>query len=142
MDGYEVSARPPTAGDLAALRPGVDVQELALRLLERCLVSAQRDGVEVEARELPASVVTALEEALDDADPAADIRVPLTCQDCGNAWSETLDPVGFAWQAVETTARRLATDVHLLARAYGWSEGEVLGLSPFRRHLYLSAVEP
>ena len=40
------------------------------------------------------------------------------------------------------TARRLATDIHTLAHAYGWSEEQILQLSPFRRHLYLSAVRP
>jgi hypothetical protein len=31
-------------------------------------------------------------------------------------------------------------DVHELARAYGWSEPEVLALSPWRRAAYLALV--
>jgi hypothetical protein len=111
-------------------------------LLERCVCSAARDGRDLPVADLPGDVLELVEIALDEADPAADIRLELTCAECRAAWTETLDPVVFAWSAVESAARRLATDVHLLAHSYGWSEEQILGLSPFRRHLYLSAVGP
>jgi hypothetical protein len=38
---------------------------------------------------------------------------------------------------METYARRLLYDVHALASAYGWSEDEVLAVSPARRRCYL-----
>ncbi len=142
LHGYAVSARTPTAGDLAGLPPGSDPETLGRLLLERCVIAASYDGEAVAVDDLPADVVTVLEDSLDDADPAADLRIPLACQECGATWSEPLDPVVFAWSAVETAARRLATEVHTLARSYGWGEQEILELSPFRRHLYLSAVEP
>lgn len=142
VDGYAVSASAPTAGDLTSLPGGAEPEVLGRLLLERCVLAASYRGEVVAAGDLPGHVVTAIEDALDDADPAADIRVPLTCQDCGATWSESLDPVVFAWSAVETAARRLATDVHQLAHAYGWGEQEILELSPFRRDLYLSALGP
>lgn len=140
MNGYVVRARPPTMGDLEALPDASDVETLRMALLERCVLEASHERTAVVARELPTVVVAAVEAALDEADPAADIRIALTCADCAATWSESLDPVLFAWSAVEASARRLATDVHALAHTYGWSEREILALSPFRRHLYLSAV--
>lgn len=140
INGYLVRARPPTTGDLQALPAGTHVETLRMTLLERCVLTATHQRAPVTARELPGDVVAAVETALDNADPAADIRMALTCADCGASWSESLDPVLFAWSAVEASARRLATDVHALAHTYGWSEHEILALSPFRRHLYLSAV--
>ena len=120
----------------------VDEETMRWFLLERCVGSATRDGERVRACDLPSDVAGVVELALDEADPAADIRLELTCEECRTAWTESLDPVVFAWSAVESSARRLAIDVHLLAHAYGWSEQEILALSPFRRHLYLSAVGP
>ncbi len=142
VDDYVVTARAPTVGDLAALPTGAEAEVLGRLLLEQCVVTASYRGDRVTTSDLPGHVVTAIEDAMDDADPAADIRVPLTCHECRATWSEPLDPVVFAWSAVETAARRLATDVHVLAHAYGWAEQEILELSPFRRHLYLSAVGP
>ena len=137
---YRVTARPPTVDDLAALTAGADLEASRRVLLARCVLEAERHGEDVEVGDLPDDVVMRIEDALDEADPAADIRFPLTCEHCGTAWSESLDPVVFAWSTIETAARHLATDVHTLAHAYGWGEHEILGLSPFRRHLYLSAV--
>lgn len=141
-EGFVVSARPPTVADLQNLPTDDDEEAMRRFLLERCIVSAARDGECLGVGDLPEDVVDLVELALDEADPSADIRLGLTCAECRAAWTESLDPVVFAWSAVEGSARRLATDVHLLAQAYGWSEREILALSPFRRHLYLSAVGP
>lgn len=141
-EGYVVSARPPTVADLQDLPVRGDAETMRRFLLERCVVSATRGGETLRIGDLPGDVVDRLERALDEADPAADIRLELTCEDCRTSWTESLDPLVFAWAAVESSARRLASDVHLLAHSYGWSEQEILALSPFRRHLYLSAVAP
>ena len=141
VDGHHVVARAATVGDLRSLRSDGSPGELRTALLERCVVRATRAGVRVAPADLPAAVVDRVEDELDRLDPTADIVVVLDCADCGARWSESLDPVRFAWSTVESTARRLATDVHALARAYGWSEHDILALSPFRRHLYLSAVQ-
>lgn len=140
--GYVVSARPPTVQDLQDLPTDGDEETMRWFLLERCVVSATRGAEVLRVGDLPDDVLDLVERALDEADPAADIRIELTCEECRGTWTEPLDPVVFAWSAVESAARRLATDVHLLAHSYGWSEREILALSPFRRHLYLSAVGP
>lgn len=139
---HRVVVRAVTVGDLRALPAGAGPEAVRAALLERCVVRATRDGYDVPAAALPAPVVERVESALDDLDPTGDVVLVLTCDDCGERWAETLDPVRFAWAALESAARRLATEVHTLARAYGWSEQDILGLSAFRRHLYLSAVEP
>lgn len=141
-EGYVVSARPPTVADLQDLPANGDEETMRWFLLERCVGSAARGGQSLRVGDLPGDVVDLVEVALDEADPAADVRLELTCEECRAAWTESLDPVVFAWAAVESSARRLATDVHVLAHSYGWSEQEILALSPFRRHLYLSAVGP
>jgi hypothetical protein len=38
---------------------------------------------------------------------------------------------------VEVQAMRLVGDVHALARIYGWTEADVLAMSPRRRATYL-----
>jgi hypothetical protein len=138
---YAVTARPPTLGDLEGLSPTDYMESLRRQLLARCVVEATVSGEAVPTDELPGHVVDRVEAALDEADPAADLQLALACPECEATWSDSLDPLVFAWSAVEGAARRLATDVHTLAHAYGWSEQEILALSPFRRHLYLSAVQ-
>ena len=50
---------------------------------------------------------------------------------------ENFDVAAFLWASVERWALLTLRDVHQLALAYGWGEGDVLALSPLRRQLYL-----
>jgi len=74
------------------------------------------------------------------ADPLAEIRLKFDCAECAHQWNESLDIVAFMWLEIEARARRLLTEVHALAAAYGWTEREILSLSEPRRSLYLEMV--
>ncbi|MDQ7775037.1 MAG: hypothetical protein Q4615_03560 [Paracoccus aminovorans] len=80
--------------------------------------------------------------ALQAADPALGLAFAMTCPDCGAALEQVFDPAGYFWAEIEALARRLLHEVALLARAFGWSEAEILALSPGRRALYLAEVAP
>jgi hypothetical protein len=69
------------------------------------------------------------------------VGLDFKCPACGVVFEESLDLASFLWSEFEGRAKRLLLDVHLLARAYGWSEAEVLSLSPVRRAFYLEMVE-
>lgn len=43
----------------------------------------------------------------------------------------------YLWEEVDAWADRTLRDVHLLAASYGWSERDILDLSPARRGRYL-----
>ncbi|ATY09816.1 hypothetical protein CU254_04575 [Amycolatopsis sp. AA4] len=95
-------------------------------LLERCV-----------AGELSEAALAALPDALAAADPQADVRIELDCAVCGHRWASPFDIAAYLWTELEACARRLLYDVHALALAYGWSEAEVLAVSPGRRRRYL-----
>ncbi len=78
------------------------------------------------------------EAALDAADPGMDLRLSLTCAECGAAVEAPFDAAAFFWRELETLERRLIGEVALLAAAFGWSEAEILALPPRRRALYLA----
>jgi hypothetical protein len=130
----EVARRPirfrlPTAGDLVAVAGAAGVEEGRRILLERCV-----DG------ELPAEHEDSVGSRMAEADPGAWIELELACPGCGCAWSAPFDIVAFLWAELDSCARRLVSDVHALASAYGWRESDVLALSPARRQTYLELV--
>lgn len=136
--GYRVELRLPDSRDLTELgRHDEPVDRSRRRLLERCVVAADRDGRRVPAAKLPKRVARAIGERLAAIDPHADIEVSSVCPSCGEDWSAPFDVVEFFWTEIDAWARRLVRDVDTLARAYGWSEGEILALSPLRRQCYL-----
>jgi hypothetical protein len=83
---------------------------------------------------------TAIEAALERADPRADIRLALDCPSCTARWENALDITAFFWSEIRAAAARLAYEVHALASAYGWREGEILAMTPWRRQLYVDLV--
>ncbi|MFD5750764.1 hypothetical protein [Streptomyces sp. NPDC127033] len=138
---WVVEFRLPTVADLAAAGAAADVAEARRLLVARCTVSAVRDGAaappERLAELLPVGVQRRLAEAAAEADPAAEVTLNVSCPECGGATAAELDISSYLWAELDTWARDLLLDVHLLATAYGWSEPEILALSPLRRRYYL-----
>ena len=140
IDEYEVRFRLPTSLDLAAALETGDPGWSRDALIGRCLYAAQRRGQAIPVKELPPGVVDAVIERMADADPQADVLLALCCPSCGHEWQVSFDIVSFLWSEVDARATRVLREVHTLASAYGWSEGDVLAMSPRRRQVYLEMV--
>ncbi|WP_128430127.1 hypothetical protein [Streptomyces cyaneus] len=134
QDGWDVEFRLPGVADLTAAARAADPRAA---LLARCLVSAVRDGAAVGAGDLPVPVQRRIAEAVEAADPGADVTLNVACPECGEATRAELDIASYLWTELDAWARDLLLDVHLLATSYGWSEPEILALSPLRRRYYL-----
>ncbi len=137
--GVVVRYRLPNSLDL--LQVGEATAAGAKALLRRCVVEVLRDGVALPDPPLDEELIAAVEEAMSDADPQADVTVQLSCPSCGHRWQTVFDIVAFLWSDFDRWAQDLLHDVHALAAAYGWSEREVLALSPFRRSAYRALVQ-
>ncbi|MEV5844613.1 hypothetical protein AB0M32_21875 [Streptomyces sp. NPDC051985] len=132
--GWDAEFRLPSVADLHAAARAADPRAA---LLARCLVSAAHHGTAVPAAELPAPVQRRIAEAVEAADPGADLTLNVACPECGAATRAELDIASYLWTELDSWARDVLLDVHLLATAYGWSEPEILALSPLRRRYYL-----
>jgi len=124
-EGRDVRFRLPTSADLLL----VQSRE---QLLKRCVLS--------EGNHLEENVAHAIVEEMLSADPMADIQLALSCSSCGHQWQASFDIVAFFWREINVAARSLMRDIHALASAYGWTECEILALSPTRRRAYLEMV--
>jgi hypothetical protein len=139
---YAVEFRGPTSLDLASLDPGVSLELNRRNLLQRCVIAARRGDREIAAGELPAGVETAIAQRLAETDPHAETQLALACPNCQHAWQTPLDIVSYLWAEIDAWARRLLGEVHILASVYGWPEGDILGLTSWRRRAYLELIEP
>jgi hypothetical protein len=128
--------RLPTSRDLARIAGEHEPSRAALRLLEGCeLESAPGE------RESSEEYLEKVGERMAAADPLAEIVVTFECPVCGDSRNEVLDLPVFLWAEIEARVKRLLLEIHRLASAYGWSEGEILALSEARRQLYLEMVQ-
>jgi hypothetical protein len=136
--GCNVDYRLPSTEDLlAAAQSGADAPRL---LLQRCIVQARKGRRAIAPDALPETAVAGIAEAMAQADPDADVRLNLRCPACGHGWRLAFDIVSYLWGELSDWARRTLAEVDRLARAYGWSERDILRLSPTRRQLYLELL--
>ena len=125
--------RVPTSRDLALALSAGNARLGALRVAESCcLEGGAAEWLEGELEEIG--------ETMAEADPMAEILLEMRCPECGHEGASTLDILAFVWAEIEARVKRLLAEVHDLATAYGWTEGEILALSERRRSSYLAMV--
>ncbi len=137
---YEVSFRLPNSLDLAAAAESEEVAESRQLLLQRCLLTIHHNGEEVSADDLPTAVVEGVVQRMAQAEPLSDVHLSLVCPTCKHHWQALFDIVTFFWTEIDAWAHRVLREVHTLASAYGWREGDILTMSPWRRQFYLTMV--
>jgi hypothetical protein len=129
VDGQVLQVRLPTPADLAAVATYPDPDSAERELLRRCVSGPTSE-----------STAEAVSAAMAERDPYGVIAVDLTCPGCATPARVVLDVADWWWGITEARVQRLFGEVHRLARAYGWTEPEVLALGPHRRSAYLELV--
>ena len=118
--------RAPTLGDQIAI---AGTPRPAARLLERCT----RDGS-------PAPRPQRMEGVLRRAAPTLSNYVSGACPECGTDVEAYFDVEQFVVRELRSAARNLHDDIHLIASAYGWSEGAIVALPRSRRVAYAERI--
>jgi hypothetical protein len=146
----KVRFRLPDSFDLAHAAVCSDVPTARAAIARRCLLGAKETGKmakcesgrseEDAAPELSQTEVEQLAAAMEKADPQAEVLLDLRCPDCANEWQAALDIASFFWHELTAMSRDMLEEVAVLARAYGWSEGEILNMSQARRRLYMERL--
>jgi hypothetical protein len=126
VGGRLIAWRPPDSRDVSAAAETDDVAAAERVLLERCIDGEASDDVR--------RIVTA---AMAEADPLAEVLLDVPCPSCGETFVAEVDVARFVWAEVRARALGLLRDVDALARAYGWTEEQVLALGDARRATYL-----
>ena len=135
--GHVVDFRLPGAADIAAASGALDAEAFGQALLRRGVLASTHEGRAVAAQQLPLPVLEALSRQMEMLDPAASVSFALDCPACAAHWDAPLDVGQTLWHKLQAAAERVLLDVDALARCYGWTESEVLRLSPTRRAAYL-----
>lgn len=132
LAGKRVRFRLPNSRDLADVVTAPDNTQALHCLIERCIFP--HDG------DLPNDALEAVGRVMLTADPQSEITLDLTCPACGHRWELLFDIAEFFWAEISARAQRLLREIDALARAYGWTEREILDLPARRRQSYLELV--
>lgn len=135
-----IHLRLPNSLDLRALNKCSDTTSAYGALLKRCVLDVSLNGETVQLNALEESTIEKVAAYLAAADPQADTLIHLSCCACRYAWQVIFDVEKLLWRKIDALAKRLLLEVHTLAKAYGWSEADILTLSARRRQAYLEMV--
>jgi hypothetical protein len=135
QDGMKIAFRLPNGED-EAIVAGLPLEQGEGELLRRCLVQVTPEG-----QDLPATVIEAINQAMLDCDPQAELLIDMQCPECGQAFTALFDSAQYFLREIDQRAGQLYREIHVLALAYHWSEAEILALPYQRRQMYLSLLD-
>lgn len=128
LAGGNAWCRLPSSHDLAAALTAPDPEDaLFAAVIEAEVADA---GLRAEAKRTLAAQAG-----------LADLSLAHRCERCGKDCETAFDVLDYLWRRIVVEARRLLREVHLIARAYGWTSETVLALSPARRAAHLALIE-
>ena len=126
--------RQPNNMDLAAVAESHDIEDARLRLARRCITEPS------DPRSVSKDRIIEIGDAIREQDPQVEMYFNVVCAFCEGSNSVLFDVVTFVWGEVTRFAQRVLDEVHVLARAYGWGEQEILNMTPQRRNYYLGLI--
>jgi hypothetical protein len=133
--GETLTLRVPSWDELLArARTAVGIDCAVDELIAACLLEGR------VATPIPPPLREAVEAAFEAADPLGVIALELRCPACGADATPVVDLTALWADELDGYAAGLVADVDALARAYGWSEREILALPASRRRAYLARI--
>jgi hypothetical protein len=128
----EMHMRVANSNDLAAVVDSASEDDACAMLLARTM-GIENTDVDFKAH---SDWLTRFEHL----NAVAETVCALTCEACAERSEIDFDIAGFLWREVGAAARRLLSEIHRLASAYGWSEREIAAMNPARRNAYLEML--
>jgi hypothetical protein len=140
IDEHAITFRMPTTADLLDIESVQDTELARRHHISRCITHVQVHGNEVSVEALPEGLLQSLSTQIGERDALSDVRLQVCCAACHKQQQVLFDIVRFFWAEIAAQARRLLSEVHLLACVYAWSEEDILSMSAARRGVYLEMV--
>lgn len=138
-DGYSIRFRLPTSEDIIK-ETFKKNRSTPQKILRACILEIKKDQKDYRSRDLPAELLEAIGREMDKEDPMANITVILNCPACAHQWEVLFDILSYLWAEIDNWAKHILQEVYMLARAFSWSERDILNMSPRRRQIYLEMI--
>lgn len=135
--GKQINFRIPNSEDMLEIMKIENPDMRQQVLLERCM---EDSSLSLPSSDYASDLLEAINQKIEACDPLADISLDISCPDCGHRWTSCFDIMWFLWSEIDTWAKKLIQDVSVLAANFGWAEQDILGMSHYRRNLYINRI--
>ena len=139
-DGFKINFRLPNSLDI--MQTIADPTHIAdtANLISGCILSITKDKKAHAADQLSQEIIEMINQRMSEEDAQADIKMVLSCPECKKQWEAPFEIMRYLWLEIDNWANHLLQEVAILARAFSWSEQEILNLSFNRRRMYLEMI--
>lgn len=124
--------RVPTAKDIEQIADMTGEMFPIRKLLQVCYLSDEKDSIE----ELDEQEIDLIESELEKVSPEVTEIVSVQCPECQKMQNIMIDP----YICLHKYRTSIYQDINKLAKAYHWSEKDILNLPRSRRKLYLDMI--
>jgi hypothetical protein len=139
-DGQTLTLRALDSGDAASAAAAADAEAARAILVDRAMADPARAD-NAPSGVVPDAVAHAIGQSILEHDTFAELLIDFECPQCEHSWTNVLDVAAFVTSELQARAQRLLLDIDQLARAYGWTEADVLALSEARRGAYVRMTQ-
>ncbi|MEL6720745.1 MAG: hypothetical protein AAFP82_18725, partial [Bacteroidota bacterium] len=105
-----------------------------------CITEVNKGDSAFDKEKLPKLILGKLGEEMEKNDPLSNIEFNLSCPNCSHQWTVVFDIIDYLWMEIDNWAKHLLQEIFTLAKAFGWSEKQILNLSTRRRQYYLQMI--
>lgn len=141
VDDFHIRFRLPNSYDLIRASTDASYRSDARKLFSDFIIEADKNHEHHDPGKLPDYLYLQLDQRMAEEDPQADIRVLLNCAACKHEWEMRFDIITYLWIEIDNWAKHVLHEVALLASAFGWSESDILEMTPRRRQLYIEMIK-
>lgn len=139
-DGYNILFRLPNSNDIADVIADNENRRKPEKLLEKLILDCKFKSEPYGINDLPKKILKAIDHRIEEENPQSNIFMSVKCVNCNHQWEIQFDIMSYLWSEINNWARHILQDVGTIAQTYGWSEQDILNMSPARRQIYLEMV--
>ena len=139
-EGYHIRFRLPNSIDILDMTREKNSAYNSQQLLLHCILELVDCPKDISSANLPHHILDSIQHKMEIEDPQANISIALTCPSCNQQWASVFDILSYLWIEIDNWAKHILQEVYILAKAFNWSEHDILNMSIRRRQLYLEML--
>lgn len=140
MDDFQIKFRLPNSKDIIQFLSENGDKTKPYSFLRYCILEIVSVKSNKKIQSVPENIINALIERISELDPAADIRINISCPSCGYKWEAIFDIMSYLWSEIDNWAHKTLQEVYILASAFGWPEKDILNMDAKRRQTYIEMI--
>ena len=140
IENFHLQFRLPNSEDILKQMDNNSKKMNSRQLLFDCIIDVKAKNKKYNITDLPEVALEMLMQQMEKEDPQSNLSLSLNCPVCSNQWTAVFNILSYLWAEIDNWAKHLLQEIYVLARAFGWSERDIVNMSSRRRQMYLEML--